>query len=130
MEDLLVTTLKARVVSSTEFEVNDDPDCFYIGPERTDYKLEGINCTVSEFLDWFLVTKEGSHFCKTSTGISDIGGSSLDLKGESILTVSYNLYLDSRIDQLVNSAKGYIDMLTERSLLNLGLGDSENNLLI
>jgi hypothetical protein len=64
-------------------------------PDREEYKLVGVNCTVSEFLEWFLEIDVGNDFCCSEDTLIDIGGSSLDLSIGAILSVSSDDYFSA-----------------------------------
>ncbi|MFA0809456.1 hypothetical protein [Microbulbifer epialgicus] len=98
--------MKVRIISSQEHEPSDDPDQYYIGPERNDIELEGVNCTVDQFLNLFLDTKEGEGFCRLgATGMVDIGGSYICSTPGEILSVSFDDWLRYRVEKWDEEAR-------------------------
>ena len=93
------------MVSAQNFEQNDDPESYYVGPDRNDIKLEGVNCTIEQFLCWFLETEEGENFCRITNGMTDIGGSGLELKIGTILSVSFDEWFPRYLDFKVRIVK-------------------------
>jgi hypothetical protein len=89
-----------KIIESIRLELSDDPENHYTGPDRDDVALEGVGCSVEDFIDCFRLTDEGSNFCtlvnsdNTIWGMSDIGGSRLELDAGNFITVSYDEWLD------------------------------------
>lgn len=89
-----------KIIKSDCFELSDDPDDFYAGPDRNDVTLEGVDCSVDEFVRCFMFTGEGENFCTlvndddVAVGMTDIGGSSLNLNAGSFITVTFDDWLN------------------------------------
>lgn len=81
-----------RIISSEEKGPNVSCGDYYDGPDREEYALEGVNCTVDEFIEWFLETERGEDFC-AGDKLIDIGGSSLDMTPGSLLSVTFDEYI-------------------------------------
>ena len=81
---------QVRVIATEDIYPSDEPGDYYIGPGRTDVLLEGVNCTVEQFLDWFLETTDGQDFIRIPGGMSDIGGSLLETMEGSLLSVAFD----------------------------------------
>jgi hypothetical protein len=104
---------KVRITAIQKIEPCDEPGIFYCGPERTDIQLEGVNCTLEEFYEWFLKTKTGEDFCISDRSLIDIGGTSIDLAVGNLITVSFNDVLDELIEAGGRKAKYEISQLFE-----------------
>jgi hypothetical protein len=79
--------MKVKVTHIEDLTYCDEPEYFYAGPERTDYMLEGIDCTVEEFLSVFLPTTNGFDLIAITGGMTDIGGCGLGLELGSVICV-------------------------------------------
>ena len=76
-------------------------------PERDHIRIEGINCTNEEFLDWFLATERGGSFCSDyPLGFIDLGSPVvIDSSIGAVIEVSFEEYFKSKIDTMVRAAK-------------------------
>lgn len=65
------------------------------GPGRIVYQLQGIDCQIEEFMDWYRVVQEAQDFafCPPDLLI-DLGGNSISLEEGQILSVAFNEYFD------------------------------------
>ena len=107
---------QVRVLATKSFNLSDDPDEFYIGPDREDVLLEGVGCTVEEFLDWFMETEEGEKFCRISGGMTDIGGSKLDLSEGALINVTWDEYFDRYLEKKAYRAKKELKRMCTESM--------------
>lgn len=103
---------QARITGVQKHEPCDDPNGFYIGPERVDIQLEGINCTVEEFNDWFFKTEAGWDFCESEKSIIDLGGSKIDLTPGTVITVSFKDVLNTQIDEAARKAESELAIMS------------------
>jgi len=62
-------------------------------PDRECFEIEGIDCTVPEFMEWFLETEDGEDFCQSGNTLIDIGGTLLDMSPGKQLSVSFEQYI-------------------------------------
>ncbi|HCE2641726.1 hypothetical protein [Vibrio chemaguriensis] len=108
-----MTTRKVIVLDSCEKGAS--THCFYsdilldTSPEHAQITLEGVNCTVQEFLDWFLIVERyhGRYdFCCTESGeLIDIGGSLIDTNPGAVLEIDFNDYFNAWLDLKIEHAK-------------------------
>ena len=138
----MIMKLQAKVISITNFSPCDDPDHFYIGPDRTDFILEPINCTLKSFVELFDANDSSYSFVPISGGVSDIGGGGLNIEVGSVLTTVSNgvtsvaapldshdaiqfstkkSNLDSQIDKACDVARSEIKTMVRQAKMNLGL---------
>lgn len=103
---------EVRITAVQKIEPCDEPGNLYCGPERTDIQLEGVNCTLEEFYEWFLKTKTGEDFCISDRSLIDIGGTRLDLTVGNLISVSFIDVLDEIIEASARQAKYEISQLS------------------
>lgn len=131
--------LTVKIIESTRLEQSDDPNHYYAGPDRHDVALEGVGCSVDDFIDCFRFTDEGSNFCtlinseNSIWGMSDIGGSRLSLNAGKFITVTYDEWLygyfkwqtiwnKTETNKLTIAALGRLDALYNSAIAELDLG--------
>lgn len=117
--------LLVKIVSVRDLVPCDEPGHSYTGLGRKDLKLEGINCSVEQFVSMFLDTKEGDNFCKITDGITDIGGSRLNLSEGQTLAVSYEDWIEFRLDRWERFAKSEIETMSAEAKYRLGILSSK-----
>lgn len=110
---------KARILDTENHYPCDEPAAFYLGPERTDIQLEGVNCTIEEFYEWFLETKAGENFCTSDSSLIDIGGSNIDLSPGNVISVLFEDVLNKQIDENAHYAKSIIRDMSAAALASL-----------
>ena len=110
---------KARILDTKHHSPCDEQGAFYLGPERTDTQLEGVNCTIEEFYEWFLETKAGENFCTSDTSLIDIGGSDIDLSPGNVISVLFEDVLNKQIDENAHYAKSIIRDMSAAALASL-----------
>lgn len=115
-----MTSRKALIISTSEKGpsahdfYNDDGVFFFDStPDRTEIKILGVNCTTSEFIDWFLTVdhRHCGDFCRTENTLIDIGGSTLDLSVGMMLEVSFDDYFNALLDIKIQTAKRELNQL-------------------
>lgn len=79
--------MKAKIIKIEDFSYCDEPEHFYAGPDRTDYKLEAIGCTLEEFVAEFIDIDSAFDFCATTEGMTDIGGTRLNLQVGTVIEI-------------------------------------------
>lgn len=116
--------LKAKVIRSVDLVPCDEPDKFYIGPSRTDVYVAGINCTTEQFLYWFLGSHHGENCLEISGGgFTDIGGCRLDFSPGAVLTISFDEWLDHRIQEWESFSRGQIERMYETAKSKIAARD-------
>lgn len=116
----LLNSRRARVLDLENHYPCDEPgEHHYIGPERTDIALEGIDCTLNEFYEWFLKTEVGDDFCVSDEVLIDIGGSRLDLSPGNILLVSFQDVLNKQINDNAHYSKSLINDMSTAALSSI-----------
>lgn len=70
------------------------------GPGRIVYQLQGIDCQIQEFMDWYRVVQDAQDFafCPPDLLI-DLGGNCISLEEGQILTVAFNEYFDGWLNE-------------------------------
>ena len=122
------TVRKAQVVETeskgVSFDCNGHIDS---NPGRENLSIEPLNCTTSEFLDWFLQVDTECVFCSDGETLTDIGGSTLDLSVGSILSVSYSEWFSVWLTDQVEHAKSQVSRMTEESMKRI---ESHNPIIL
>jgi len=118
-----MTIRTVRIISSVDKGMSQDCglsiDCT---PDRTVYKLEGVDCTVEEFLEWFLDSAEGEAFCATACGtLIDIGGSSINTELGSEISIDYNTYFNYWLKRSLAWLERQVDIDTRKAYERLGI---------
>ena len=94
---------------------------FDTSPERTEIKFEGINCTSSEFLEWFLTLEEYEGRSDLIWGdddtLIDIGGSPLDLSPGKKFEIEFDEYFNAFVENRIDVANKQIERGIENVLL-------------
>ncbi|WP_162926464.1 hypothetical protein [Teredinibacter purpureus] len=78
-------------------------------------------------MEWFLLSDRGDPFCHTEGGMVDIGGSMIDLRKGSCITVTFDEWFPQYLNLLVARAKSDIDRLTQKALDSLDLPKTYND---
>ncbi len=70
------------------------------GPGRIVYQLQGIDCQIEEFMDWYRVVQDATDFafCPPDLLI-DLGGNCISLEEGQILSVAFNEYFDGWLNE-------------------------------
>ncbi|WP_210467487.1 hypothetical protein [Vibrio crassostreae] len=94
-------------------------------PDREEIHLEGINCTPSEFCDWFLTVEEShgrySLLFGGQNSLIDIEGSCHDLSVGKVLEVNFDEYFSAFIEMRIQAAKRELDWYVDMQRNRLGL---------
>lgn len=71
-----------------------------LGPGRIVYQLQGIDCQIEEFMDWYRVVQDAQDFafCPPDLLI-DLGGNCISLEEGQLLSVAFNDYFDGWLNQ-------------------------------
>jgi hypothetical protein len=94
--EITVTTRSAYILSKNyKGDSEESP-----GPGRIVYELQGIDCQIEEFMDWYLVVQEAQYFafCPPNLLI-DLGGGFISLEEGQVLTVAFNEYFDGWLNE-------------------------------
>lgn len=127
-----MTTRKVRVMErvdkgpSTHCFCNDDGSILIdTSPDREEIYLAGINCTPSEFCDWFLTVEEShgrySLLFGGQNSLIDIEGSSHDFSVGRVLEVNFDEYFSAFIEMRIQVAKRDLDWYVNSQRKKLGL---------
>lgn len=116
--------MKAIVTRIEHLSPCDEPDCFYIGPERTDYMLEPIDCTLEAFLAELFTSDRSFDFHGIEGGMTDLGGTHLELEEGTVIEIDPSHGV-SLVQPAVESAEEVELSLKERIDLSCALAKEE-----
>jgi hypothetical protein len=122
-----MTVRVARIVSSddrgpsTHGFVDDDGYRFIdTSPDHLEVKFEPVNCTLKEFLAWFVFLNEYRRYelipCSDGSFI-DLAGSPLDLTLGTEITITFDEYFEALIETRISEAKRKLAYSEEHPLL-------------
>jgi len=113
-----MTTLKAIVSKSedkgpsTHGFVGDDGSLLIdTSPDRLEVELSPLNCSISEFMKWFVCINEYRRYglitCDSGTLI-DLAGTDLDLSIGSVIEISFEQYFEALLEVRIEAADRFI----------------------
>ncbi|AUZ86109.1 MULTISPECIES: hypothetical protein [Methylophaga] len=102
----MFTTRTAKITHKTEKGVLiDGLGTIDSNPDRTCIEFETLNCTKTEFLDWFLLLDESEGLCSDGVCLIDLGNTSLSLSTGSVISVSYPEMIEAWLEMKTVAAK-------------------------
>ncbi|MCG6391786.1 hypothetical protein [Vibrio fluvialis] len=126
------TARKAQVIETRDRgpSVNGYSDdegwpCFATMPDCEEIRLEGVNCTTEEFIEWFLIVEQSLDrydfigMAGEDNSLLDIGGSSIDCTVGAMLEITFDAYFDALLTVRINDANRVLEhqlMLAKRHL--------------
>ncbi|MBY8168112.1 hypothetical protein KW507_15665 [Vibrio fluvialis] len=90
-------------------------------PDHRVYTLEGINCSVAEFMAWFDVTQVDHALIICGDQLIDLGGAAVSLSVGDTLEIPFPRYFDALIDSRIAQANRELDQRIRTALSELGL---------